>query len=71
VYFNGAEVELALPVSVVAHHQVLNVTISNYGSQLHVTFIAVRDALPDVQHLADGTVAALERLHRSVGRRKH
>ena len=71
VYFNGAEVELALPVSVVAHHQVLNVTISNYGPQLHVTFIAVREALPHVQQLADGTVRALARLHRSIGRRRH
>ena len=33
VYCNGLPVELALPVSVVAHHQVLNITISNYAGR--------------------------------------
>ncbi|HET9693845.1 MAG TPA: wax ester/triacylglycerol synthase domain-containing protein [Steroidobacteraceae bacterium] len=66
VYFNGLPVELALPVSVVAHHQVLNITVSNYGSDLNVTFIALREALPDVQRLADATARALVELQRSV-----
>ncbi len=66
VYFNGLPVELALPVSVVAHHQVLNVTISNYDGELHVTFIALKEAIPDVQRLADGTMRALVELQRSV-----
>ena len=69
VYFNGLPVELALPVSVVAHHQVLNVTISNYGDDLHVTFIALKEAVPDVQRLADATMQALVELQRSVARR--
>ncbi|HEX5651280.1 MAG TPA: wax ester/triacylglycerol synthase domain-containing protein [Steroidobacteraceae bacterium] len=68
LYFNGLRVELALPVSVVAHHQVLNVTVSNYGSDLNVTFIALREALPDVQRLADGTARALLELQRAVKR---
>lgn len=62
VYFNGAEVELALPVSVVAHHQVLNITVTTYVDDLHVTFIALREALPDLQRLADYTAAALPQL---------
>jgi hypothetical protein len=66
VWFNGFPVELALPVSVVAHHQTLNVTITNYADDLHVTFIAVREALPDVQVLADDTARALGDLARSV-----
>jgi hypothetical protein len=66
VYFNGLPVELALPVSVVAHHQVLNVTISNYDDELHVTFIALREAVPDVQRLADATMRALVELQRSL-----
>ena len=66
VYFNGLPVELALPVSVVAHHQVLNVTVSNFGEDLNVTFIALREALPDVQQLADGTVRALHQLEQAV-----
>jgi len=59
VYFNGAEVELALPISVVAHHQVLNITVTTYVDDLHVTFIALREAIPDLSRLADYTVEAL------------
>lgn len=66
VYFNGLPVELALPVSVVAHHQVLNVTISNYDDELHVTFIALREAIPDVQRLAEATMHALVELQHSL-----
>ncbi len=62
VYFNGAPVELALPVSVVAHHQVLNITITTYVDDLHVTFIALREAIPDLQRLADYTTAAVAAL---------
>jgi len=62
VYFNGAEVELALPVSVVAHHQVLNITITTYVDELHVTFIALKEAVPDVQQLADYTAEAVAEL---------
>jgi len=68
VYFNGASVELALPVSVVAHHQILNITITTYVSGLHVTFIALREAIPDLQRLADYTVAALDELAQDVAR---
>jgi len=69
VYFNGLPVELALPVSVVAHHQVLNITITNYADELHVTFIALREAVPDVQVLADATARALVELQHSLARR--
>jgi WS/DGAT/MGAT family acyltransferase len=65
VYFNGAEVELALPLSVVAHHQVLNVTITTYVDELHVTFIALREALPDLPRLAKYTAEAVGQLARS------
>jgi WS/DGAT/MGAT family acyltransferase len=68
VYFNGAEVELALPISVVAHHQVLNITITTYVDELHVTFIALEEALPDLQHLADLTAAAAGELEAALGR---
>jgi diacylglycerol O-acyltransferase len=61
-YFMGAAVELALPVSVVAHHQTLNITAGTYVDELHVTYIAVREALPDVQKLADAAVEAFAEL---------
>ena len=69
VYFNGAEVELALPVSVVAHHQVLNVTITTYVDELHVTFIALREALPDLSRLAGYTAEAIGQLAAGSKRR--
>lgn len=62
MYFNGAEVELALPISVVAHHQVLNITITTYVDKLHVTFIALREAIPDLHLLAEYTAAAVPEL---------
>jgi WS/DGAT/MGAT family acyltransferase len=75
LYFNGAEVELALPISVVAHHQVLNITITTYVDDLHVTFIALQEAIPDLQRLADYTAEAagefeadLARIERRVAR---
>jgi WS/DGAT/MGAT family acyltransferase len=68
VHFNGAEVELALPISVVAHHQVLNITVSTYGDALHVTFIALREAIPDLPRLAGYTVEALPTLESDLAR---
>jgi len=70
VYFNGAPVELALPVSVVGHHQVLNVTITTYVDQLDVTFIALRDSDTRPARLADYTVTALDDLKRDLARRR-
>jgi WS/DGAT/MGAT family acyltransferase len=68
MYFNGAEVELALPISVVAHHQVLNITISTYVDRLHVTFIALREAIPDLPRLAEFTAAAIGELEADLAR---
>ncbi len=68
LYFNGAEVELALPISVVAHHQVLNITITTYVDELHVTFIALEEAIPDLQRLADYTAAAAAELDADLAR---
>jgi WS/DGAT/MGAT family acyltransferase len=68
VYFNGAEVELALPISVVAHHQVLNITVTTYVDELHVTFIALREAIPELQQLAQYTVAAAGELEADLAR---
>ncbi len=68
MYYNGAEVELALPISVVAHHQVLNITITTYVDQLHVTFIALREAIPDLERLAKFTAAAVTELEADLVR---
>jgi hypothetical protein len=68
VYFNGAEIELALPISVVAHHQVLNITITNHVYELHVTFIALKEAIPDLQRLAGYTADAAGELAADLAR---
>lgn len=68
VRFNGAEVELALPISVVGHQQVLNVTVTTYADDLHVTFIALKEAVPDLGRMADYTVEALAQLAADVAR---
>jgi diacylglycerol O-acyltransferase / wax synthase len=68
VQFNGADVELALPISVVGHQQVLNVTVTTYAEDLHVTFIALKEALPDLGRMADYTVEALAKLVADVAR---
>jgi diacylglycerol O-acyltransferase / wax synthase len=68
VRFNGAAVELALPISVVGHHQVLNVTVTTYADDLHVTFIALKEAVPDLGRMAGYTVEALAQLAADVAR---
>jgi hypothetical protein len=47
---------------------VLNITITTYVDELHVTFIALREALPDLQHLADLTAAAADELEAALHR---
>lgn len=68
-YYMGARMELALPVSVIAHHQTVNITATSCADEMHVTCMAIREALPDVQRLADAAVAALDELERSLSRR--
>ncbi len=66
VFYNRCPVEMAIPVSVVAHHQTVNITATTYIKGLNITFIATREALPDVQRVADYTVQALDELEREL-----
>jgi WS/DGAT/MGAT family acyltransferase len=66
VYFNACPVELAVPLAPIGHHQTLNVIATTYADEMHITFTAIREALPDVQRLADYTVAALKALERDL-----
>jgi len=68
-YFNGAAMALGLPVSVVAHHQALNITITTYMQDLHVTFMALREAIPGIERLAQYTVEAVSMLEADLRRR--
>ena len=40
----------------------LNITITTYVDELHVTFIALKEAVPNVQQLADYAAAAVAEL---------
>jgi hypothetical protein len=49
---------------------VLNITITTYVDELHVTFIALQEAIPDLQRLADYTAAAAAELETDLARVK-
>ncbi len=65
-YLMGAEIELALPVSVVAPGQVLNITGVNYVDRYQIAFIAIAEAVPDIELLAKYTEEALATLAASL-----
>jgi len=52
----------------VAHHLVLNITITTHVDQLHVTFIALREAIPDLRRLAEYTADAVTELEADLAR---
>ncbi len=66
-YLMGAEVELVLPVSVVAPGQVLNITAVNYGEHYQIAFLAIAEAVPNIDRLAQDTKDAFEILAASLG----
>jgi WS/DGAT/MGAT family acyltransferase len=61
-YVAGAEMEIGLPVSVLAPGQALNITIANYDAHLQVAFLALEASIPNVQRLADLNVSAFDEL---------
>jgi diacylglycerol O-acyltransferase len=63
-YLAGAELEMALPVSVLAPGQALNITAASYDQGLQIAFLGLAAVLPDIQRLADDTVEALAELIR-------
>jgi hypothetical protein len=54
----GAEVELVLPISVVAPGQVLNITAVNYGDRFQIAFFAIAEGVPEIGRLARHTEQA-------------
>lgn len=61
-YLAGAELEMALPLSVLAPGQSLNITAATYDQGLQVAFLGLAAELPDIQRLADLTVEAFAEL---------
>lgn len=63
----GTEMEFVLPVSVIAPGQVLNITAINYVDQFQIAFLAIAEAVPDIDRLARYTDEAYEKLAASLG----
>ena len=61
-YLMGAEVEMVLPMSLVAPGQTLNVTAVTLADKFQIGFLALPDAVPEVQKLAEYTVEAFDQL---------
>ena len=58
----GAAVELVLPVSVIAAGHKLNVTAVSLGDRLQLGFLAMPDAVPQLERLAQLTEQAFEEI---------
>jgi WS/DGAT/MGAT family acyltransferase len=69
-YVAGAELEIGLPVSVLAPGQALNITVATYDRNLQVAFLALESSLPDIQRLADLTVNAFDELQAAAAPRR-
>jgi diacylglycerol O-acyltransferase len=61
-YLMGAEVEMSMPISVVAPGQVLNITAVNYVDRYQIAFLALAEAVPDIGLLARCTEEAFTTL---------
>ena len=67
-YLMGAEVELALPMSVVAAGQMLNVTVVTLGDQLQIGFLGIPGAIDRIDELARHTDSAYQSLRIELGK---
>ncbi|TNE91625.1 MAG: wax ester/triacylglycerol synthase family O-acyltransferase [Deltaproteobacteria bacterium] len=67
LYFRGARLEGAYPLSIPFHGYGLNITLNGYAGDLNFGFIGCRDALPHLQRLAVYAGEALEELEAAVG----
>jgi WS/DGAT/MGAT family acyltransferase len=66
LYWNGAPLEGMYPLSIVAHGQALNITVTSCGDSLDFGIIACRRSVPHAQRLIDHLDAALVELERCV-----
>jgi WS/DGAT C-terminal domain len=69
-YLAGAEFELALPISVLAPGQSLNIPAAAYAKGLQIAYPRIAAELTEIQRMADYTVAALAHLDTSIARRR-
>ena len=65
-YLMGAEVELVLPISLVAPGQTLNITSVTLGQKFQIGFLALPEAVPQVEKLAAYAVDAFAELQQAM-----
>ena len=67
LYLRGAPVRALYPISTIAPGASLNITIYTYAGQMHFGLIAGRDAIPDLQRLAQYIEDGFEELQMLTG----
>jgi WS/DGAT/MGAT family acyltransferase len=65
LYFRGARLEAAYPMSIPLHGQALNITCNSYDGQVCFGFTGCRDTLPHLQRLAVYCGEAMDDLERA------
>ena len=66
LYFRGARLEAAYPMSIPVHGLALNITCNSYAGTLNFGFIGCRDTVPHLQRLAVHAKEALGELERAI-----
>lgn len=69
MFFRGARLEAAYPVSLVTHGQALNITCQSYAGTIAFGFTGCRDTLPHMQRIATYTGEALAELEQAFAQR--
>jgi hypothetical protein len=67
LYVQGRELEALYPMVPLAENTALGIAIMSYHGQLNFGLLADRDALPDLERLAEGLRAAITELARAAG----
>ncbi len=66
LYFQGAELLAAFPVSIVSHGQALNITCHSYSGNMNFGFTGCHTSLPSLQRLAVYAGEALDELENAI-----
>lgn len=66
LWFRGARLEAAYPLSVPVHGYGLNITLNSYAGTLNFGFTGCRDAIPSLQRLAVYAAEALDDLEAAL-----
>jgi len=66
LYLGGAELVGIYPLSTIGPGLSVNITFYTYGGQVHVGIVAGREAISDLQFVADRIVAEFETLEKAL-----